>query len=394
MVTTRGGSSRSSWGASRSPDEMNLRFGTLVGLFGCVPVGIVAGWLFGLPELTALSVALGTVGLTSLLHLVAGPPVPRLDATVAPPAVTRGDTARLTLRFACTGPSRSRPVRVSGTFGTAGRGSVAVGALPVGHPMQVTMDLPTPHRGVVRFGPLHMHASDPLLVWKRTTSRSLDVVLVIRPRVHPLPGLFGRGGVRVGEGDPTAAVRGGPDAEVDLVGLRPYVPGDDVRRIHWRTSARRNEPHVVEVEPPVGPSSVVVIVDTRAGSCDPDRFELVVEAAASICSAACDAGRPLKLATTAGTESRFPATEQGLSDVLDSLARIEQGNTPGPGPLLDRIDAPATQVVICTGSPEVMHDPTMAEGPLLVCWDGSAPLKDAIGHQAPRGLAAGRGGPG
>jgi uncharacterized protein (DUF58 family) len=273
---------------------------------------------------------------------------------------------------------------VSGGFGTAGNRSVAVAGLRTQQATSATIDLPTTQRGVVHFGPLQLNATDPLQVWKRTSSRSLDTILVVRPRVHPLPGLFNGSGIRVGAGRPTAALRGGPDAEVDLVGLRPYVPGDDLRRIHWRTSARHNEPHVVQVEPPVGPASVVVVVDTRSGFCDPDRFELVVEAAASICSAANAAGRAVRIATAAGTGTRFAATPAGLSDALDALARVEQGHAPDLGSVLARLDAPDTQVVVCTGDPGVAGDPAMTAGTLVVCWDGTTPLQDAIAGEATR----------
>lgn len=357
---------------------MKPRLGTLAGLYGGVAGMITLGWLFGLPELTALSVAMGVVALLALVHLSAGPPAPRIDASVSSPAVPRGTPARFKLGFTGDGNSRSRPVRVSGDFGTAGRRSVAVDVLQAGQTTRVDIEIPTPHRGVIRFGPLQVNASDPLMMWRRTTVLPLDAVLVVRPRVHPLPGVFGRGGMKVGTGRPSAALSGGHDAEVDLVGLRPYVPGDDVRRIHWRTSARRNEPHVVQVEPPVGPASVLVIVDTRIGFCDADRFELVVEAAASVCCAAFAAGRPLRIATTAGTDLRLPATPQGLSDALDALARIAQGHTPALGSALDVLDTVGTQVVVCTGNPEVVHDPAITGDSLVVCWDGRAPLGDSV----------------
>lgn len=378
MVTTPSGSSKNCSRAYRSRNEMKPRFGILLGLYGCVLGAITLGWLFGLPELTALSVAAGALGLLCLFHLLLGPPLPRVDADVTPRAVQRGEPARLELHFTNSESARTRPIRVSGRFGTAGNGSVAVAGLRTRSATSITIDLPTPHRGVVQFGPLELDASDPLQVWKRTSSRSLDTMLIVRPRVHPLPGLFDGGGVRVGAGRPTAALRGGPDAEVDLVGLRPYVPGDDVRRIHWRTSARRNEPHVVQVEPPVGPASVVVVVDARSGFCDPERFELVVETAASICAAANAAGRLVRIVTTAGADTRFSATPTGLSDALDALARIRQGHTPALGSVLAGLDAPDTHVVICTGNPSVAGDTAITTGSLVVCWDGSTPLHDAI----------------
>jgi len=352
-------------------------------------VGI--GWLFGLPELTALAVGSAAVALLCGSHLTWGPPVPRTEATASPRAVRRGEPARLELRLSNPSSSRTRPITLAGGFGPAGRGSIAIGAIAPQESTALAIEVPTAHRGVFGFGPLELRTSDPLRVWKRITSQPTTTLLVVHPRVHTLPGLFHRGTDQLGTGRPAAAIQRGPDAEVDLAGLRPYVPGDDLRRIHWRTSARRNQPHVVQVEPPLGPAPVVVLVDTRAGSCGSERFELTVEAAASICAAAIDGGMPVRLTTTGGTGAHYPATPSGLSDALDLLAALGQGQAGDPRTQLRQLDASTRSVFVCTGDPAVARDPAVTRDARVVCWDGSAALGAALGAGVGAGVDAGIG---
>jgi uncharacterized protein (DUF58 family) len=67
---------------------------------------------------------------------------------------------------------------------------------------------------------------------------------------HPFPELFGTWG----DGAPRAAAVG------DVVrGVRDYVPGDPVRRVHWPSTARRGDLVVKEVEEPGAPRLVVAL---------------------------------------------------------------------------------------------------------------------------------------
>lgn len=375
---------------SRYPAEMRPRPGTLAAVCASTVGSITLGWLFGLPELTALAVAGATVALLCLAQLHRGPAVPEVDATVTPPVTTRGLAARLTLRFSNTAGTQSRPVRISGRLGGAGTVSLAVGPLPPAGSTTVEFTVATPRRGVFRFGTVDVHSTDPLRLWRRETSQPLGALLVVRPRIHPLAGYFGGGGMRVGAGEPTATLQGGSEADVDLVGLRPYVPGDDLRRIHWRTSARRNEPHVVQVEPPASPAPVIVVLDTRATACGPERFEFAVEAAASICSAAVDAGRPFRLTTTAEDARRSSGTSTRLGDALDMLSALGQGHAGDVASVLLGTDRSDAHVVVCSGDPTVVSDAAVvAAGATVICWDGSTPLHQAVANPLAASSAGG-----
>lgn len=93
-----------------------------------------------------------------------------------------------------------------------------------------------------------------LVTCARRQTVLLPVPMHVGPRPlappHPFPELFGSWG----EGVPRPAAVG------DVVrGVRDYVPGDPVRRVHWPSSARRGDIVVKEVEEPAAPRLVVAL---------------------------------------------------------------------------------------------------------------------------------------
>jgi uncharacterized protein (DUF58 family) len=93
-----------------------------------------------------------------------------------------------------------------------------------------------------------------LVTCARRKSVPLPAPLHVGPRPlappHPFPELFGAWG----DGAPRPAAVG------DVVrGVRDYVPGDPVRRVHWLSSARRGDLVVKEVEDPAAPRLIVAL---------------------------------------------------------------------------------------------------------------------------------------
>lgn len=85
---------------------------------------------------------------------------------------------------------------------------------------------------------------------------------------------------------------------------REYVPGDDPRRINWKTSARLDTLIVRETEQPAVMRCVVVL-DLEADGYDDDGFERAVSAAASIVTASAQAGVSSRLVAR-GLDARGP----------------------------------------------------------------------------------------
>jgi uncharacterized protein (DUF58 family) len=153
------------------------------------------------------------------------------------------------------------------------------------------------------------------------------------------------------------------------MGTREYRPGDDVRRVHWRSTARRGELMVRQDEQPHQRRGVVVL-DRRPGAwSDDDGFERAVTAAASLAVSLHDAGAAVRLEL--GGE-RSPAGPLGREPVLEALAVVTTAGAPGEDAAADPAAAGA---VTESGSRSAAAEPqrVAAGGPdVLVSAVGAA----------------------
>jgi uncharacterized protein (DUF58 family) len=113
-------------------------------------------------------------------------------------------------------------------------------------------------RGAYRFGPVDVRCgSDRGWWWRQVRIPAAEEVAVypdvVQIRTHELSL---RRGLR-----PTSGLRRArpPGSATTFAALRDYVPGDDIRRIHWKASARQDRPISVEVEAERGQQVVIAI---------------------------------------------------------------------------------------------------------------------------------------
>jgi uncharacterized protein (DUF58 family) len=177
-------------------------------------------------------------------------------------------------------------------------------------------------RGRYPVGPLVIRLTDPFGLCELTRSfPSVDRLTVI-PQVVALPAVR-LAGEYAGTGDSRArsvAVHGEDDAAT-----REYRRGDDLRRVHWRSTARTGELMVRREEQP-WESRATIVLDTRLaahrGEGPTASFEWAVSAAASIALHLRHAGYKLRLVTGAGVD--MDATEiGGEGALLDALADVK-----------------------------------------------------------------------
>jgi uncharacterized protein (DUF58 family) len=137
-------------------------------------------------------------------------------------------------------------------------------------------------RGRFSIGPLSVRLSDPFGFVELTRSFSSRAALVVTPAVVQLP-TTRLSGDWTGTGDnrPRAFAAAGTED----VTVREYRLGDDLRRIHWRSTARADELMVRREEQP-HQSRATLLLDTRTaahrGSGPASSFEYAVSATASI----------------------------------------------------------------------------------------------------------------
>ncbi|MFP5070310.1 DUF58 domain-containing protein [Pseudonocardia nantongensis] len=114
-------------------------------------------------------------------------------------------------------------------------------------------------RGAYRIGPLRGRGTDPLgLAEFRHDLLPADRWLVL-PRVTPLIGRPSLASTVAGRGAEGGS-RPGPGAPDVLI--RPYREGDELRRVHWRSSARRDE-LMVRLDDRPDPTAVTLLLDRR-----------------------------------------------------------------------------------------------------------------------------------
>jgi uncharacterized protein (DUF58 family) len=194
-------------------------------------------------------------------------------------------------------------------------------------------------RGRHLLGPLRLRLVDPFGLVERSAVGTDTSPLLVVPRVRPL-GPGGPAGGQGGGGEGarrTIAVHGEDD-----VSTRQYRQGDDLRKVHWRATARTGE-LMVRLEERPWRAQATLLVDTRSrahlvaprhavpewtgpagdDSPPPDSLEWLVEAAASIGTALAKRGAVLRTVTDTG--ELVPTSGRGRlspEDLLDRLAVV------------------------------------------------------------------------
>jgi uncharacterized protein (DUF58 family) len=181
-------------------------------------------------------------------------------------------------------------------------------------------------RGVHLIGPVTVRVSDPLGLVEYERELAGRDSLTVLPRVTALTGLpdgFGRG-----EGDAgSTGLRRGP-GEHDAL-LRPYQPGDALRTVHWRSTARRDE-LMVRLEERPWHGGVTVLLDRRAqahrGFGAENSLEWAIELAASVCVHLARWGRKVTLVAENGV---VLATGRDIDALLTALATLRPSTQAG-----------------------------------------------------------------
>ncbi|MBI4770391.1 MAG: DUF58 domain-containing protein, partial [Chloroflexi bacterium] len=103
--------------------------------------------------------------------------------------------------------------------------------------------LKSERRGAFEFGPVMVSSGD--IFGFRTRHLDLDYrqTILVYPKLTPMDKLGLRPASPFGEARARRRVAEDP---LRLAGARDYQPGDSIRHIHWKATARRNRPITVE----------------------------------------------------------------------------------------------------------------------------------------------------
>jgi uncharacterized protein (DUF58 family) len=289
----------------------------------------VCSLALGQRDLLRVGILLGAVPLLTTLAL--GRTRYRLacSRSVVPRRVPAGGVAEVVVEIANVSDTRCGTVLAEEQvpYGLGPRPRFVLPGLVPGERRAISYQVRPQARGRYQVGPLALTLTDPFGMGEhRRTFTARDEILVV-PGVQDLAPI-GLGGDWSGSGDtrPRAIVAAGEDD----VTTREYRQGDDLRRVHWRSTARRGELMVRREEQPWR-SRATLVLDRRRrahlGDGPASTFEWAVDAIASVAVHLAARGYSLRLvgggSTGAGARIEDSTGHVGSSaPVLDALATV------------------------------------------------------------------------
>lgn len=305
-------------------------------------LALVAAAGFGAPALAPLGVGLVVAPLLSLGAVEVARRGLRVARVVEPPYLTAGEGALVRVVL------RGWPVRAglvgalerTVDHGVPGAAGPLTRAGRRGHPpghLEVGWALAPARRGEHVLTPPRVVLSDPFgMVQRAAMSRGGATTLFVAPRTVPVGipwGIGADGGAMEGTG------RRRLSAGLDLDGVRDYLPGDPLSRVHWGQTARRGRLQTKDMHAAsAGGRPTVVLLDCHSDDgADPEVFETAVVAAASLARHLLTGGHSVALVHTGAAPRVAPSARwEELERVLAAVAR--DGDTP-LGAALERLSA-------------------------------------------------------
>ncbi|MGE0877644.1 MAG: DUF58 domain-containing protein [Acidimicrobiia bacterium] len=283
-------------------------------------VSVVAGRVLGIIELYVLGAGLALLVVLCLLWVRRVKIDMYITRDVHPLTIHAGNSARIDLGVRNDASRRTPVLRlrdpVAGTRGA----TLNLAPLPPEAVATAAYRLPTTKRGIIEIGPLSVEVNDPLGLASARTEAAQRVELTVYPKVEPLSPVPNSGGrdPHAGTDHPNALGRRGED----FYAIRSYVVGDDIRRIHWPTTARFDDLMVRQEEMP-WQGRVTVLLDVRRTAHTDDSLEEAISAAASLVVASWKHGDIVRLVATDGTDTGVTPGHEHAQAVLEHLATVQ-----------------------------------------------------------------------
>jgi uncharacterized protein (DUF58 family) len=310
-----------------------------LGFVSCSVALYLAGLATGVSELYMLAVAGFALPIGAWLIVRTGRHRVAVTRTVRPVRVAHGERCAVELELVNQGRLETGVLLVSERvpYQLGPQPRFVVAGIPGGATERLSYSLTGVARGRYPVGPLVVRLADPFGLAQVTAELAGVTELIVHPRVEPLsPPPFG--------GDlataPVARRRRLDASGDEFYTTRAYRDGDDLRKVHWRSSAKRGELMIRQDESPRH-ARAVVAADLRRGSHRGDEelgsFERAVEAAASIAVRLAGYGYELSCVTDDGHEVRPPKQADPAEAVLDFLAAVEPSRGESLAPLVNRL---------------------------------------------------------
>ena len=316
-------------------------------LLGMAVAGAAAGYLVGVLELYPLSAAAVVLVLSARTWVGAKAWDVRASRSIRPSRVPAGGEARVFVSVYNHDARRSPLLVVKDSF-TDGRpaGVFAVAPLAPGETRSASYRLAAARRGVLDFKPLEIELSDPFGLARVRRVAAPAASLTVHPKVELLP----HGSIPSdSDRDQRVAVPILGTGGDEFYALREYQLGDDLRHVHWVSTARTDELMIRQPQN-LWRGKTTVVFDARASLHDHQSFEEALVATASLAASGLRSGMQVRVLVVGGQETGFGMGAGHEGRVLDTLAIASPTNG---GPLsteLRRAGARGTVIVVTTES--------------------------------------------
>jgi uncharacterized protein (DUF58 family) len=306
------------------------------------------GFLFGVEELYPVGAAVVVLIVAARVWTGSRRWDVRVVRHVRPARVPAGVPSRVELAVVNHGIDRSPILAAKDPFDGGRRWArFLVAPLDRGELRWAAYSLPTSRRGVFELGPLQLELLDPFGLTRVGTIGCSTSTLTVHPRVDSV-----RSPAWPAEPDPDMRV---PQPVIgrlgdEFYGLREYRVGDDLRRVHWASTARTDQLMIRQPENLLQ-GRLTIAVDLRAAVHDAVTLEATLSAAASVAMAGIRNRIHVRVVSTSGIDSGFGASAPHGAAILDMLAAASA--SPGTT-LIDDLPigsgAPGPLVLITTQS--------------------------------------------
>lgn len=339
--------------------------GKAVAVAGLGVMAVASGRLFGLIELYVVGAGLILAVIMAVIHVRTRFVHVVISRDIDPPHPIVGSDLRVTLTLQ---PLRRTPTcELTDLVDDVGRVGLTLAPLKRRRTARVHYRVPTQRRGLLVLGPATIELADPLGL----TSRRRQVGTPTDVVVHPRWSAIALPDPHTCEGPLITFIRQLVEqmaVNLEFRALREYVAGDDLRRINWKASARRDILTLNEFESR-SPLVVHVLLDRDDSVYSEAGFERAVSIAASFVGSA--------ESTASDTEPRVHLSVPPIFDAaIIGPARFDAMRT------LAQLNGEAEP-----GLPTLLNDPGELRVNVIVCGDRAKDWLDSMDRSMGRGHA-------
>lgn len=289
---------------------------------------VVCAVLLGQPALTRVGVLVLALPLVTALLLGRSRYRLALVRTVSPGLVAAGQAARVTLSLTNEGRTPSGVLLLEDRvpYALGSRPRFVLEGVRSGWHRQVSYQVRSDLRGRHEIGPMQVRVTDPFGLVELGRAFQTTTFLTVTPRTVSLSPVRLSGSSH-GSGDQRP--RSFATGSAEDVTVREYRRGDDLRRVHWRSSARMGELMVRREEQP-WQARATIVVDNRAeahrGQGPASSLETAVSVAASVATHLAHRGYQVRLVTADAAEHALwhdRDADRNTAPLLESLAVLQ-----------------------------------------------------------------------